>query len=590
MTALTPTAESRAAASAAISHQRRSLAESSLLAFAQIYLDAHFRLAPSPMHLELFTMLPEATERRGRRIAIAAPRGHAKTTVVSLAFILWCACFRREPYVVLISDTSDQAGDLLTAIRQELEGNQLLASDFPQIAGERVSAKALRWRRHDVTLPNGVRIQALGAEQKLRGRRNRAERPTLIVLDDIENEELVRSAEQREKRWDWLCRAVLKAGTGSTNVIVVGTVLHHDSVLCRLLDPKNPKHQPGWTRRTHRAVVEWATRTDLWEEWSRIYSGLEQLDGSEGPDAARAFFDARMEEMLEGATALWPERESYYELMELRIREGRAAFDAEKQNDPVDGSQCLLAGIDPVYWDDRFESEEDLLEHLGDSAHIVGACDPSLGRRGGRGDPSAVVTVARNTRDGTIYVLDADIRSRPPDELIDAILALEPRRRWDSFGVEANHFQALMSTELRRRGADRGLYVSTVDITNTSDKIARIQSLQALIGSGTLRLCRRHTLLLEQLRQFPHAAHDDGPDALEMAVRLSLRNRSWVLCPSEDGEEASTFRVDGDWPWSSMDEWVYQKALKDRSVSLTRFEQASRNAFLKARAARAAKQ
>ena len=27
--------------------------------------------------------------------------------------------------------------------------------------------------------------------------------------------------------------------------------------------------------------------------------------------------------------------------------------------------------------------------------------------------------------------------------------------------------------------------------------------------------------MVEQLRDFPHADHDDGPDALEMAVRLA---------------------------------------------------------------------
>jgi len=55
-------------------------------------------------------------------------------------------------------------------------------------------------------------------------------------------------------------------------------------------------------------------------------------------------------------------------------------------------------------------------------------------------------------------------------------------------------------------------------VVHSSDKLARIQSLQPLVRSGTLQFSRRHTLLLEQMRLFPKAAHDDGPDALEMAV------------------------------------------------------------------------
>ena len=58
-------------------------------------------------------------------------------------------------------------------------------------------------------------------------------------------------------------------------------------------------------------------------------------------------------------------------------------------------------------------------------------------------------------------------------------------------------------------------------IHNSTDKTGRIQSLQSLIKSGNLRLSRRHIILLEQLRQFPMGKHDDGPDALQMAVSVT---------------------------------------------------------------------
>ncbi len=58
---------------------RRAHGARSVMAFAQTYLPAHFRLPPSTMHEQLFEMLESASSRRGIRLAVAAPRGHAKS-------------------------------------------------------------------------------------------------------------------------------------------------------------------------------------------------------------------------------------------------------------------------------------------------------------------------------------------------------------------------------------------------------------------------------------------------------------------------------------------------------------------------------
>lgn len=88
--------------------RRQSCADSPAL-FAQTYLGHHFKVEPSPMHGEIFELLQQATTQRGAKLAIAAPRGHAKSTIVALAHLLWSVCYRREPFIVLISNTLDQA-------------------------------------------------------------------------------------------------------------------------------------------------------------------------------------------------------------------------------------------------------------------------------------------------------------------------------------------------------------------------------------------------------------------------------------------------------------------------------------------------
>jgi predicted phage terminase large subunit-like protein len=126
-------------------------------------------------------------------------------------------------------------------------------------------------------------------------------------------------------------------------------------------------------------------------------------------------------------------------------------------------------------------------------------------------------------------VLDADIRRRSPDQILEAIMSFHRIRRYLSFGVEKVQFQEFLRSELERRSRQSGRPISVRGIEQTTDKRGRIQSLQAMMSTGTLLLSRRHTLLIEQLRRFPHAAHDDGPDALEMAVRTATKPRMVVV-------------------------------------------------------------
>ena len=330
---------------------RRELGRGSLKAFCKIYLSQHFTRPCSKMHEELFPLLESATQERKARLAIAAPRGHAKTTVVSLGYLLWSIVYDREPFIVLISNTADQAVQILTDLKQELESNPLIHQDFPEVAepvGRKPSPK--RWRQREIQTRNGILVSALGAGQKLRGRKHGANRPTLIVLDDVEGEAEAASAEQREARQSWFQRAVLKAGVfDRSNVLVLGTLLHYDSLLARLVGIGRERPAAGWKSRRFQAVLSWATNEELWQDWENVFTHRDDFEGRSGKEAAFEFYKEWEEEMLEGTEVLWPEHESYLDLMEIRLTEGRASFDSEKQNDPVDASSCFFDPESLVY-------------------------------------------------------------------------------------------------------------------------------------------------------------------------------------------------------------------------------------------------
>jgi len=457
---------------------------------------------------------------RGLRLAIAAPRGHAKSTLVTLAYVLWCICEGTEQFIVLASDTYDQATDLLTAVKGELESNDRLRTDFPEVCEDPlVPPKPERWRKDDLITRNGVRMFAMGAEQKIRGRRNKSVRPTLIILDDIENEDLVRSEDAREGRWDWLMSSVLKAGTSITNVVVVGTLLHPRSMLAKLIDTR---FSPSWMGFRYQAITSWAKRTDLWDKWEACYGNRLDHQGVSGPAAAKAMFEANKEAMLDGTSVLWPELEGYYALMVQRISEGSAPFAAEKQNEPLDLLNSAFREHEIQFWDDpingRFRTVEELLASDPHRFNIVGTCDPSLGKP--KGDDSAIITLAVHSTTKKMYVIGADICRRRPDATLDAILALHRIRRFNAFGVEDVQFQQFLRTELQRRADAQNLRLNVKGIKQSADKLARITRLQPLFAAGHLVLSKRHPTLFNQLLEFPTGRRDDGPDALEMAVRM----------------------------------------------------------------------
>lgn len=508
----------------ALSRQRRAMAATSPRVFAQLYLQHHFRLPESTMHRWLFGILEEVTVDRGERVAVAAPRGHAKSTVVSLAYVLWSILYEKEQFVLLVSATQGQAIELLRAIKEELQTNERLIRDFPQVCYPPGSKPAPKpWRDNHITLRNGIAIKAYGAGQSIRGIKKRQHRPSLMIVDDLEEQDHTLSAEQREKLRSWFERTLLKAGDSDTNVVVVGTILHYDSLLANLTEPDDARRVPGWYAHRFRAVREFSDRADLWQQWEAIRGGRRVYEDLGPERGAKQFLEDNREEMLRGTKVLWPEREDYERLMDTRLVEGRVSFQAEKQNEPLDPEQCLFKESSFIYWDDEFAGPQELIRSLGSNVRFFGACDPSLGR--GRGDYSAITVLAEDRRTKVLYVIVADIARRMPEQTIERIMEYHKMYSFKAFGVEANQFQELMVRDLRTRLRAVGRHAQIEAMVNSQNKEARIAQLEPIIQQGQLRLSRRHHDLLEQLCVFPQGAHDDGPDALEMAVRTHEKRK-----------------------------------------------------------------
>lgn len=491
---------------------RRALAAMDLAYFGRAYLP-HYFSRPSPQfHAELDTLWREGVlkgvmpigddaklvdAQDGCRRATAAPRGHAKSTNLTFKGSLHAALYRYKRYVIILSDTSDQANGFLSAIKDELEDNGAIREDFGDLTGG-------VWRENVIITSHGVRIDAIGAGQKIRGRKHKNWRPDLMVLDDIENDENVRTVEQRKKLENWFYKAVSKAGDTYTDIVYIGTLLHYDSLLAKVL--KNPAYRSV----KYKAVQSFST-SPLWETWESIYTDL----GNEGRELeAKKFFEENREEMLAGTKVLWEEKLSYYDLMVTRVSEGEASFNSELQNEPVNPDDCLFN----EEWFDYYNPED--MDFSSADFRFYGFVDPSLGKNR-RADYSAILTGALEVPTGYLYILDADIARRHPDAIISDVLQKADwiqrtyGKRYVKFGVETVQFQWFLKEQLAKASARARIYLPIEEVPQSSDKVLRIQTLQPDIKNKYIKFSRRHKLLLEQLQYFPMADHDDGPDALE---------------------------------------------------------------------------
>ncbi len=473
-----------------------------LLQWGQHYLADHFTRPPSGMHIWLSKQLDGLHRSRGGKLNVLGPRGSAKSTLGTLAYVLCVAVENLEPYIWIVSDTKHQAHSHLENVRAELTDNRRLATDYPGAVG-----RGPVWRSGAITLNNGVTIEAFGTGQRIRGRRRRANRPTLIVCDDLQNDGHMLSALAREWSRTWFHGTLMKAGTSRTNVINLATALHREALAMQLSET------PGWTSRTFRAVERWPHNMRLWEEWEALYT---DVDNTRYKNTALGFYERHRGDMDAGAKVLWAEEEDLYTLMCMRVQSGRTAFEREKQNSPINPEMCE--------WPQSYFTDDVWFVTWPEDLEVrTLALDPSKGTDARRGDFSAFVMLGVDRR-GMLYV-EADMDRRPSSQIVADGVELYRRFQPDAFGIESNQFQELLGgefeAEFRRQGM---LGVRPWLLDNRVNKLVRIRRLGPHLSSGRLRFkgdSASTRLLVGQLEEFPVGDHDDGPDALEMALRMA---------------------------------------------------------------------
>jgi len=355
--------------------ERRAACQFNYRLFCESYFPQTFSLAWSEDHLKVIGQI-ETSVLQGGLFATAMPRASGKTALAEAACI-WASLYGHRDFMALIGSDEGHAGQMLNSIKAELEGNDELIADFPEVcvpieklegianrcAGQLYQGERTRigWTASEVILPtvkgsaaSGAIIKVAGITGGLRGMKfkrpdGKTVRPSLVVVDDPQTDGSAHSPSQCQTRERILAGAILGlAGPGKKiSGIMPCTVIATGDMADNILD--RDKH-PEWNGTRTKMIYSFPTNEKLWEEYARIRS--DGLKAEQGITEATEFYRENREAMDEGAKVAWEERFEHDEIsaiqhaMNLKLRDERAFF-AEYQNEPMKDADARPDDLTP---------------------------------------------------------------------------------------------------------------------------------------------------------------------------------------------------------------------------------------------------
>ncbi len=207
---------------------RRKVMKDSFNYFFHFYFNHYVQFETAPFQHNLIGKLENEPD---ENLFVVAFRGSGKSTIATTAYPIWAILGKQEKkFVIIFCQTRTQAKQHMMNIRNELENNPLLKSDLGPFNEE-----SDEWGSHSLVFSNThARITVASTEQSIRGLRHHQHRPDLFICDDVEDVSSTKTREGRNKTYQWLTSDVIPAGDQDTRLIVVGNLLHEDSLLMRL--------------------------------------------------------------------------------------------------------------------------------------------------------------------------------------------------------------------------------------------------------------------------------------------------------------------------------------------------------------------
>ncbi len=453
---------------------RREAARRSFPVFFALYFAHYIKYESPPFHEEIFKLLQDPDV---SLLALIAFRGSGKSTIVSLAYVLWAIMgIPQSKFVLLVGMTQEQVRQLLRNIRIELEINELLRNDLGPFHEEENE-----WRQTSLVLESyGARIMAVSVDQGVRSLRHRQNRPDLIICDDAEDLQSTATRESRDKTTQWFTGELLPMGDKNTRTIVIGNLLHDDSLLRRI-----------------KRSIEAGKSSGVYRQYPLIDDDGKCLWPGKFPTPE----SIEKERMRIGNETAW-QREYLLRILpdddQIIPREWVRMYD------------CIPSDLEKNY------------------QFTVTAIDPAFGQKS-TADYTAMVSARVYYIEGhhRFYILPYPINERL--SVLDTVEKAKYLSRTIDGGkrtkvyVEDVQFQRALVEMLQREEVN----VEGVQL-HGQDKTARLKIAGLSMQAGRVFFpLQGAEQLIEQLVGFPRESHDDLPDAFSLLInQVTLQKRS----------------------------------------------------------------
>lgn len=417
-------------------------------------------------------------------VAIAAPRGHAKSTAVTLGYGLATLLFRERKFMLLVSDTEAQAALFLGNIKNSLMDNTALIELFDLKKDEKGLVKFLKDSETDIIVEfndgHKFRIIAKGSEQKLRGLLWNNSRPDIIIGDDMENDELVMNKERRLKFKKWVTNALIPCRSDNGIIRFVGTILHMDSFLEGLM----PK--PYDKKTVTEPLKEYSTDRRMWKsiKYRAHTDDFKQL--------------------------LWPQKKTVEEFKMLRkqaFEMGLAdGYSQEYLNIPIDESSTYFRRADFIAM-----REEDY------KCPVRYYVTADLAISDKETADYSVFVIAGVDEDKRLQVRNVIRERMDGREIVDTILMLQKLYDPEVIGIEEMQVSKAIGPFLREEMIKHNNFITLYPLKHGGkDKITRARSIQARMRAQGCKFDKAgdwYQTFEDELMRFPRDKHDDQVDA-----------------------------------------------------------------------------
>ena len=545
--------------------------------FMQFYMSDTASVPFAPHHYQILKAIPNGT--RNRRINILAPRGSSKTTLMTRVYVLHRILyyqfdqemgFPEERFILIITHAEENSHARIQSLIDDIETNPHIQRDFGDIRGKR------RWGVSNIITSTGFQITPLTRGKKIRGSLAGNFRPTLIILDDIDDVKALQNPDNRSDDQDWFFAAVLQAGQiGKSNFVLIDTLKHEES-LANLA-----RQRPSWRTLFFQAIQQpdkimpHPTAEELWKQFEIIYSNR-LISDDDREEQADQFYEEHKELLTAGVQELWPEQITYYDMRKAIVDDGYDFVLREYQNDITYTSfrvfdmglaskfKIIDEGLLVTDWRlAKLKTDEEIDPvRLVEWDDIVGVSiyhDWAGGHDTFKNDFSAIAVIAwsrkppgvhsaddvRDSMGGQYgYVLQVHVERHPQHKQIEKLFDLAEEalntikvngikilvgfeRMIDGTGTAVQAYEDAFYYERSKRTNPEIARLTTRQIDQSQNKMRRIYTLQGPIAYGHLSfhedIFNISPEFISQMSQFPTADHDDGPDSLQGGVRYEIR-------------------------------------------------------------------